>query len=900
MPWTGDRLVLAVYKVRGLNKIKAADEDVALDLGFPLPTNDVGSPRMCKLLGQEGEQPGPEPQEEVEVELEPVEDFMYTRMSEEEWRTTIERYGADHYVAEMATRWRRIEPEEGNLKSVIPAAIAADIDRDWVNAPRIFLMSEEGEELHVGRMLGTRTTRIQDYDPERLNSSFLKACKIYNMVTNEEEMIVFWIRRRVVVHQVPPADQRHAWRGQEEQGPPDRDHRGRVPRLAVMSVDGSGGLLQFVEVDEEELGNDEARMMKATPETLYTPNIEELLASVSAENPLKVTHTVDPREVLPVVERWIPAMKAELDALEKMAAIKRCTGKEAEGLRKDPNVIVVPSKLVFTIKPGLEPGQVRRKVRGVACGNFSGETAEELGDVYSAGATIDLVRLCLAEVNANPGWIAATDDVKTAFLRAPIPELPNGGMLWRSGWMRIVPCVTDENLHKLIEVDDTGQERIVGYILFYVDDTLAVGPPDYVHSFYDWLEATWETVVRFLGLELSLQEDGRMRIAQRGYIDELLRKREVTGFSKVPFLKEWATDEVPADPDCSPALIKEAQQRCGEIPLDDPEIAKKILAYYNSTKDAAFIIEKEQSSKLVMFSDASHSPAGAKSISGTLVMWKGLPICWRAANQGLTALSSAEAELIALSEGAQLLRSVKTTLEDMGIRPETSELRVDATAAIAVASSGGSWRTRHLRLRENWLVELVNSNEYVLMHQPGVEQLADGLTKQLASDRAWKLLQAWSSYKGSTQPEVKKVMIAKVDGEWESAAASAAAQATIPCTTAISNQHEGTLSRCTKVLVGLGLVAGACGSDTGNHEVYTGVDSEHELWVAVLLVMVTTIFFWEWSKRAAGGVKKAVKLKMFSSTSTPRLSKAEGKELLMLLGLDERSIEQEARLNALI
>ena len=46
--------------------------------------------------------------------------------------------------------------------------------------------------------------------------------------------------------------------------------------------------------------------------------------------------------------------------------------------------------------------------------------------MYSAGATIDLVRLCLFEVNANPGWIAVTDDIKTAFLRAPIPEQPNG------------------------------------------------------------------------------------------------------------------------------------------------------------------------------------------------------------------------------------------------------------------------------------------------------------------------------------------------------------------------------------------------------------------------------------------------------------------------------------------
>ena len=470
--------------------------------------------------------------------------------------------------------------------------------------------------------------------------------------------------------------------------------------------------LWFVEVSEEELAEEgEARMMKATQETLYTPNIEDLLPTVSPENPLKVTHTVDPREVLPVVEKWAPAMRAELNSLEQMPAIKKHRGCEAAALRRDPQVVIVPSKLVFTVKPGAEPGSYRRKVRGVACGNFSGESAEELGDVYSAGATIDLVRLCLAEVNAHPGWIAATDDIKTAFLRAPIPELPNGkkcameapramiraglaepGELWlataavcgfqrspkwwsqhrnattaKASWksknggvVKIVPCITDENLHKLVEThpdgseeikgyvlfyaDDTlavgtPSEEIKGYVLFYVDDTLAVGPPEYVHGFYDWLAATWETsgrevvskdaVVRFLGLELSIGPDGRMKIAQRGYLDELLRRREVTTFSKVPYLKEWATEEIPEDADRSPAQIKEAQQRCGEIlwttqrtrpdasyaammmarlttrwPERAIQIAKKILSYHNTTRDAGFVVEKSQPARLVMFSDA--------------------------------------------------------------------------------------------------------------------------------------------------------------------------------------------------------------------------------------------------------------------------------------------------------
>ena len=64
--------------------------------------------------------------------------------------------------------------------------------------------------------------------------------------------------------------------------------------------------------------------------------------------------------------------------------------------------------------------------------------------------------------------------------------------------------------------------------------------------------------------------------------------------------------------------------------------------------------------------------------------------------------------------------------------------------------------------------------------------------------------------------------------------------------------------------------------------------------------MITTSFVWEWSKRAAGGVKRAVKMKMFKLSSRSGLSKGEGKELLTLLGIDERSVEQEARLTALI
>ncbi|CAE7714148.1 unnamed protein product, partial [Symbiodinium sp. KB8] len=698
--WSGNRLVLAVYNVRGLEKINSFDKEIVERLGFQLSRDSsiIEAPKIRKLLGNEGGE-SQQPQR-MEVELEPMEAFMHIRMTEEEWNTTSARYGANHYIAGMAAR--------------------------------MVFVDDDGQELHVGSMIAMTTARVPSFEPGGMSSDWIKASKVYNVVLNIEEMIVLWVHRRVVVHPV------------ESDGPradggdppiPEMDFRGGIPRLAMMCAQEANDLMKFVEVGEDEISEEEdVRMMKASPENIYTPNIENIVSKVSPESPMKVTDTVDPREVLPVVDAWVPAMEAELAALDKMAAIKRYKGPETQRMRKDPNVVIVPSKLVFTIKPGLEPGKIRRKVRCVACGNFSGESAEELGDVYSAGATIDLVRICLAEMNAHPGWIAATDDIKTAFLRAPIPELPN-----RRRYAMEAPkeskmvvgaqeCYNREGEMALSkwwrnEVDSSGKESIVGYILFYVDDTLAVGFDGAVLGVGVVLDGIWQ----------------------------------VTGFSKVPFMKEWATDEIPENVDTSPALIKEAQQRCGEIlwttqrtrpdaayaammmarlttrwPERAIQIAKKILCYYNATKDAAFIVKPQQEARLVLYTDASHSPAGTTSISGYLVDPWYFGREWQFAGERQT-------------------KVVKTTLEDMGIRPEMCELRVDATLAIAVASSGGA-------------------------------------------------------------------------------------------------------------------------------QVYTGVDSDYELWIAVILVMITTVLCWEWSKKTAGVVKKAIKLKMLSSsTGNQKLSKSEGK-----------------------
>ena len=140
----------------------------------------------------------------------------------------------------------------------------------------------------------------------------------------------------------------------------------------------------------------------------------------------------------------------------------------------------------------------------------------------------------------------------------------------------------------------------------------------------------------------------------------------------------------------------------------------------------------------------------------------------------------------------------------------------------------------------------------------------------------------------------------------DEAAAASTTQATTASTiqdstVATTHVHGGILGRCIRALIGLGSVAGVLGAESGGSQVYTGVDSDYELWIAVILVMITTVLCWEWSKKTAGGVKRAIKLKMLSSsTGKQKLSKSEGKELLSLLNKGDRSAEQDARLATLI
>ena len=108
--------------------------------------------------------------------------------------------------------------------------------------------------------------------------------------------------------------------------------------------------------------------------------------------------------------------------------------KDARERERRGELVIVPSKLVFTCKPpnqGAAPkaqdvskgkearAKWRRKCRLVLCGNFverpEGQSQAEL---YAAGASADSMRVALVLASACY-WAGAGSDIQGAFLLAP-------------------------------------------------------------------------------------------------------------------------------------------------------------------------------------------------------------------------------------------------------------------------------------------------------------------------------------------------------------------------------------------------------------------------------------------------------------------------------------------------
>ena len=168
---------------------------------------------------------------------------------------------------------------------------------------------------------------------------------------------------------------------------------------------------------------------------------------------------------------------------------------------------------------------------------------------------------------------------------------------------------------------------------------------------------------------------------------------------------------------------------------------KRVTRYLKGTKTLELKLGGDLSG-LICYTDAdwAENREDRKSNSGYLIQLKGAAVEWGCRKQSCVALSSCEAEYIALAEASKEVVWMRRLLQDLG--GETTEPTVimeDNQSVIRMIENDGCRnRTKHIDTRYHFAKELVEKGTIKLQYCPSEDQTADMLTKAVNASKLGK------------------------------------------------------------------------------------------------------------------------------------------------------------------
>ena len=166
----------------------------------------------------------------------------------------------------------------------------------------------------------------------------------------------------------------------------------------------------------------------------------------------------------------------------------------------------------------------------------------------------------------------------------------------------------------------------------------------------------------------------------------------------------------------------------------DWKAVKRVVGYLKGTQDEKLKIQSN-GKRLTMYVDAdwAQDRESRKSTSGFTILFGDSCISWKSKKQTCVALSTCEAEYIALSESAKELLWILQLTKDMELDQHNPiPVYEDNQATIKVAENEKSnFRMKHLDIKFHKIRELITSGVIQLHHCPTDKMIADILTKPL-------------------------------------------------------------------------------------------------------------------------------------------------------------------------
>lgn len=504
------------------------------------------------------------------------------------------------------------------------------------------------------------------------------------------------------------------------------------------------------------------------------------------------------REALesPEAEHWVKAINEELDMIHRTGTVYPCdlpVGKRALG-----------TKLVLKLKTLANGLPERYKARLVVLGNhqrFGEDFFETYAPVLRYESLRLLLAFAIFhdleihQMDVEGAFLQAELD-EEIYVRPPEgyrdPKHPH--KVWRLVkslyGLKQAPMIWNQKIDGLLKskgytpmqadpcVYIRWEEDKVTIVSLFVDDIIIIANKELLDKTKDVLKAAFPVKdlnepTSVLGMEfLRDREKGTLRLRQSGHIGGIIKRAGLENSKpcpspaveglKLPTLEHTAPGyEDKAYPHLVGALLYVACTTRWDIGYivaylcrftnawgkEHWEALKRVVRYLHGTRDFTITYSRKGTEPTgwalpVGYSDSDWAgdTVDRKSISGNVFLLAGGPISWASKKQKSVAVSSCEAELLALSQATLQGLYLRRFLEPLRLPTnESTTIYTDSQSSMAVVNreERGAFhaRLKHLDVRALHIADSTSTRLINLEYCPTNEMVADILTKSLSIDK---------------------------------------------------------------------------------------------------------------------------------------------------------------------
>lgn len=486
---------------------------------------------------------------------------------------------------------------------------------------------------------------------------------------------------------------------------------------------------------------------------------------------------------------WQIAINDELNAHKK--------NETWEVVPMKSNYKQISPKWIFKVKYDSKGNIERYKARLVARG-FSQVAGIDYNEIFAPVVRMDSVRL-LFSICAQYNLMFVQFDIATAFLYGDIFEelylAPPEGLKLETGYtcklkkslygLKQAPRCWNHKFADMLRIFNMKQttsdpcvyvrtEPDLVYLAIYVDDGLVFAKDQKTcDRLIGYLRKHFEvrTVDSscFIGVEIRQLEDGSILLNQRGYIDRMLVKFNMTQckpaktpietghtLNKIETMDKEILKTVPyaeavgslmycalrTRPDIAYTLS--LLSKYTSAPRNDHwEGVKRVLRYLSATKNYGLLYKRCNDCSIVCYTDADWAAdhKTRRSISGMVSFLNTGPISFKAQQQPSVALSTAESEYVAATDAVKELIWLKRFVDELCIPIEARPtLYCDNQSAIKlIRNPEFHQRTKHIDIRYHFIREKYFEGIFEPKYIETENQKADLMTKALAADKFARL-----------------------------------------------------------------------------------------------------------------------------------------------------------------